>query len=41
MQDGWAALMYASKNGHVEAVKHLVEHGGKELVMARDKVRGL
>ena len=41
VQDGLTALRIASEKGHVGVVKHLVEHGGKELMMARDKVRGL
>ena len=41
VQGGWTALMIASDMGHVEVVKHLVKHGGKELMMAQTKVRGL
>ncbi len=40
-QDGSSCLMVASDGGHLEVVKHLCEHGGKELLMHAAEVRCL
>ena len=29
LQDGWHSLMYASRNGHVEVVDKLLQHGAR------------
>jgi hypothetical protein len=36
-QDGWTSLIWASKNGHVDAMRVLIEKGA--LIEAADEVR--
>ena len=39
VQNGWSCLTRASRNGHLDVVKHLCEVGGETLLMLTHKVR--